>query len=113
MDPITTGIIASATYDILKNGLKLRAQILKEHLGQWLKEDIVAEAVAEELRKIDINDEMSETAISRRLERSPGIIRLIDDINVQSEAFAPSAINNVQQTHSGSGDNVAGNKIVK
>ncbi|RZO10660.1 hypothetical protein EKG40_03575 [Pseudomonas moorei] len=113
MDFITTGIIASSVYDVLKHGLKLSAGMLKERLSQWIKEDVVAEAVAEELTKLGISDEMSEVAITRRLEQSAAITGLIRDINAKVAVVAHSTITNVTQTHSGSGDNVAGNKIVK
>lgn len=113
MDFITTGIIASSVYDVLKHGLKLSAGMLKERLSEWIKEDVVAEAVAEELAKLGINDEMSEVAISRRLDQSPAITGLIRDINAKTAVVAHSTITNVTQTHSGSGDNVAGNKIGK
>lgn len=113
MDFITTGIIASSVYDALKHGLKLSAGMLKERLSEWIKDDFLAEAVAEELAKLGINDEMSEVAISRRLEQSPAITGLIRDINAKTAVVAQSTITNVTQTHSGSGDNVAGNKIVK
>ncbi|CAH0268297.1 GapS6a family protein [Pseudomonas carnis] len=113
MDFITTGIIASSVYDVLKHGLKLSAGMLKERLGQWIKEDIVAEAVVEELTKLGINDEMSEVAIARRLEQSPAMTGLVRDINAKVAIVATSTITTVTQTHSGSGDNVAGNKIVK
>ncbi len=112
MDFITTGVIASTVYDVLRHGLKLSADILKERLGQWIKEDVVAEAVATELKKLGINDELSEVAINRRLEQSPGISTLIRDINANAVVVVPSTITTVTQTHNGSGDNVAGNKIV-
>lgn len=113
MDFITTAIIANSAYDILKNGLKMSAEMLKERLGQWLKEDVVAEAVAAELIKLGVNDEMSEMVIARRIEQSPVITSLIRNINANAAVFAPSTITSVTQTHSGSGDNVAGNKIVQ
>jgi hypothetical protein len=113
MDFITTGIIASTVYDLLKHGLKLSADVLKGRLGQWIKEDLVAEAIATELTKLGINDELSEVAINRRLEQSPSISTLIRDINANAGVVAPSTISSVTQTHSGSGDNVAGNKIVQ
>ncbi|MGS0738098.1 GapS6a family protein [Pseudomonas sp. GG8] len=113
MDFITAGIIASSAYDIFKAGVKISAQGLKERLGQWLKDEIVADAVASELTRLGISDEMSEVAITRRLEQSPEITRLIRDINAQAVLVAPSTITNVTQTHTGGGDNVAGNKIIQ
>ena len=113
MDFITTGIIACSAYDVFKSGLKLSAGMLKERLAQWIKEDFVAEALAQELTKLGISDEMSEVAITRRLSQSPAIAGLISEINSKVAIVATSTITSVTQTHSGSGDNVAGNKIAK
>jgi hypothetical protein len=113
MDFITTGVIASTVYDLLKNGLKLSAGVLKDRLGQWIKEDVVAEAVARELSNLGLHDGLSEKAISNQLDRSQPICTLIRDINAEAALVAPATITTVNQTHSGSGDNVGGNKIVK
>jgi hypothetical protein len=112
MDFITTGVITSTVYDVLKHGLKLSAGVLKDRLGQWLKEDVIAEAVASELSKLDLHDGLSEKAISQQIDQSQAISTLIRDINAQAALIAPSTITTVNQTHSGSGDNVGGNKIV-
>lgn len=112
MDFITTGVIASTVYDILKHGLKLSAIELKERLGQWIKEDLVAEAVAAELSKLNLHDGLSEKAISQQIDQSHTVSTLIRDINAKAALVVPSTIDTVNQTHSGSGDNVGGNKIV-
>lgn len=112
MDFITTGVISSTVYDVLKHGLTLSASVLKDRLGQWLKEDIVAEAVASELTKLDLHDGLSEKAIVQQLDQSQAISTLINSINAKAALVAPSTITTVNQTHSGSGDNVGGNKIV-
>ncbi|MGN2430680.1 GapS6a family protein [Pseudomonas syringae] len=111
MDFITTGIIANSAYDVFKNGLTLTAQSIKERLGKWIKDDVLAEAIAAELAKLEVNDEMSEVAIIRRLDASQAFQGLVRDINAQAALVAPSQVNTVNQNHSGSGDNVAGNKI--
>lgn len=113
MDFITTGVIASAAYDALKHGLSLTTDMVKERLAQWIRDDVVAEALAAELNKLGINDELNERAINRRLDQSPEISRLLASINEKVAVNAPSTATNVTQTHSGSGDNVAGNKIVR
>lgn len=113
MDFITTAIIGNAAYEILKTGFVLSAGKLKERLGQWIKDEVVAESVAAELIRLGVNDEMSEIAIARRIEQSPVITSLIHDINANASVVASSSITTVTQTHSGSGDNVAGNKIVQ
>lgn len=111
MDFITTGVIASTVYDLLKNGLSLSAIALRERLGQWIKNEIVADAVADELSKLNLHDGLSEKAISQRLDDSHKFTALIHDINAAAATVAQSTITTVNQTHSGSGDNIAGNKI--
>lgn len=113
MDFITTGVIASTIYDVLKRGAQLSGDILKSRLGSWIKDEVVADALATELAKLNINDELSELAINRRLENSSQLLTLLQEINAQAAIAAPSTINTVTQTHSGSGDNVAGNKITQ
>lgn len=112
MDFITTGIIASTVYDLLKNGLQLSASSLKDRLEKWIKDDIVAEAVSEELSKLDLHDGLSEKFICQQLDQSQKISTLIRNMNAEISLIAPSTITTVNQTHSGSGDNVGGNKIV-
>lgn len=112
MDAVTTGVIASIVYDVLKRGLTLSAGILKSRLAQWIKEDMVAEAVAGELSKLDLHDGLSEKAITQQLDQSQVISTLIRQINSATSLVASSTITNISQTHSGSGDNVGGNKVV-
>lgn len=113
MDFITTGVIASTIYDVLKRGAQLSGDILKSRLGSWIKDEVVADALATELAKLNINDELSELAINRRLENSSQLLTLLQEINAKAAIAAPSTINTVTQTHNGSGDNVAGNKITQ
>ena len=54
MDFITTGVIASAVYDVLKRGAQLSGDILKNRLGSWIKDKVVADALATELAKLNI-----------------------------------------------------------
>lgn len=112
MDFITTGIIASAAYDILKCGAKLSAEVLKYRLGTWIKDEVLANTLATELRNLDINEDLSESAINRRLENDSQLSELIKEINEKSGLISSTTITNVTQNHSGSGDNVAGNKIM-
>lgn len=113
MDFITTGVIASAAYEILKHGAKLSASTIKKGLEKWIKDDVIAEALAEELTKLGIDGDLSEAAISRRLDASDTVQALLRSTNGATTIDARSAVGNVSQSHSGSGDNVAGNKITK
>lgn len=111
MDFITTGVIASAVYDMLKQGIQLTAGALKERFGKWIKEDVLSETLASELEQLNINEDLSELAINRKLESSLLLPSLLQRINATAESITTSTITSVTQTHSGSGDNVAGNKI--
>ncbi len=41
MEPLTTGILASALYEVLKHGVTISATALKEQLGGWLQNVLV------------------------------------------------------------------------
>ncbi|MCP8631724.1 hypothetical protein PUR31_05470 [Pseudomonas mosselii] len=110
MDVITTGILANAAYETLKAGVKISGQELKKRLTRWLIEDHHAEDLSSELNKLEINDGMSEKAITASLNQSQQIIDLLGQIK-SPRATAHSTINTVTQHHSGNGDNIAGNKI--
>lgn len=111
MDFITSAIISSAAYDIVKHGFLITADKVKERLGRWITQDVVAVQVAEQLLKLEITDEHSPIAIERRIDKSPELAQLMQQINAHISTVAPSSITTVNQTHSGSGDNIAGHKI--
>lgn len=111
MDVITSAIISNAAYDIVKHGFLITTEKVKERLGRWITEDVVAARVAEELGKLEITDEQSPVAIERRIDKSPGLGQLMQQINAHVATVAPSTITTVNQNHSGSGDNIAGHKI--
>ncbi|MCE1058443.1 hypothetical protein LU646_11195 [Pseudomonas alloputida] len=111
MDFITSTIISSAVYDLVKHGVLITASSVKERLGRWISHDVVAEQVAEQISKLGITDELSPIGIERRIDSSAELGRLIQQINASVATVAPSTITTVNQTHSGSGDNVAGHKI--
>ncbi|MGE8454130.1 MAG: hypothetical protein ACN6OP_26685 [Pseudomonadales bacterium] len=109
---ITTGVIASAAYDVFKQGLRLSAQSLKDRLGRWIKDEVIGEALAKEMNALGVNDQLSETALTRLLDSSSAVGALVKSINAQIAVVAPSAVSGLSQVHSGIGDNVGGNKIV-
>ncbi|MCS5516963.1 hypothetical protein NWF32_24735 [Pseudomonas qingdaonensis] len=111
MDFITSAIISGVAYDIVKDGFLITADAVKEKLGRWIIQDAVAAEVAAQLSGLGITDELSLIAIERRIDAKPELGRLIERINSNLSIVAPSSVTTVCQTHSGSGDNVAGNKI--
>lgn len=112
MEPLTTGILASALYDVLKHGFTISAAALKERLVGWLQNDTDAVNVEQAIKELNVHDELSEKAIRQLLEQSAVLGNLIQEINAKNVQNAPSVITTVNQAHSGSGDNVAGNKLV-
>lgn len=111
MDFITSAILSSAAYDIVKAGFVITADRIKEKLGRWIIQDTVAAQVSAQLNQMGITDELSPIGIERRIDSSLAFNKLIEQINAHVATLAPSTINTVNQHHSGSGDNVAGNKI--
>lgn len=112
MDPITTSIIASAVYELLKHGTLVTAASLKSRLANWLQNDADAVSLEKAINELELNDEMSEKAINKQLEQSAALGNLIQQINAKAVQNSTSNITTVNQTHSGSGDNVAGSKFV-
>lgn len=113
MDFITTAIIANSAYDIFKAGLKLSTDQIKKSLGKWLTDDVIAERLAAELNNLNLNDDLSELAIAKRIDKSSAITKIIGEINANAATVSTSSITKVTQHHNGTGDNVAGNKIVQ
>ncbi|PEI10171.1 hypothetical protein CRM86_20665 [Pseudomonas putida] len=104
-------MLTNAAYEIVSHGFKITADAIKSRLGQWITQDAVASEVAEQLSKLGITDELSHVGIQRRIEAQPELLRLIQGINASTAIVAPSSITTLNQSHTGSGDNV-GYKII-
>ncbi len=102
MEFITGAILSGIVYDMLKCGVSLTANNIKVKLQRWIVEDYVAVAIEEELHKLQLSDEISESAIEKKIAASDELTALIEKIKPNTTII---------QTHSGTGDNVAGNKI--
>ena len=105
MEAITTAILARGIYDLLQAGLSFSKSTIKEKLKSFILDDEAVETLSDKIKSIPLNDEMSPKAIERRFDESPEIKALLNAIPAQS-------VVNINQQHSGSGDNVGGSKIV-
>ena len=105
MDFITGAVLSGVLYDMLKDQVSLTAGNIKGNLQGWLIEDGVAKGVETELAKLRLSDEMSESAIAQKLVGSMELAALLKEIQ-------PTTNTTITQTHTGTGDNVAGNKII-
>ena len=103
MDFITATLFSGLIYDMLKRQVKLTASNIKERLQDWVIDDSIAISIEKELVKLRFSDELSESAIEKKIETSNELTALIATIK-------PNINKTIVQTHSGTGENIAGNK---
>ncbi|MDQ5766979.1 GapS6a family protein [Thiothrix subterranea] len=107
MDFLSAAVLSGITYDILKNGLALNVEHIKERLKEWVGGEVIAPQISIELNKLDLNEDMSETAIEKRINQSEALLVLLSSIKKEGNN------NTITQYHTGSGDNVGRDKIIK
>lgn len=105
MEAITTAILARGIYDLLQAGISFSKNAIKEKLKNLILDDDIVNSLSSKIESMSLDDEMSHKAIERRLNESPEVCELLKSIPAQS-------VVNINQQHSGSGDNVGGNKII-
>ena len=105
VEVLTGAALSGVLYDMMKHSVSISAQNLKEKLKNWVVGDEIAEALVRELQSLEINDDMSEKAITNKVIES-------SDINSLLEKVTASTTTIINQTHSGEGDNIAGDKII-
>jgi hypothetical protein len=105
MEFLTTTILSGVVYDLLKHGLTITAQNLKDKMRDWIIDNEKSEQLETHITHLGINDEMSESAIEKRFSNSAELINLLNEIK-------PANSVNISQVHYGVGDNVGGDKIV-
>lgn len=106
MDFLTAAVLSGVAYDYIKKGAALTGAKIKSELKEWLIGDDIAINVSEELKKLQLTDDLSERAIERKISQSPELMKIIAKIQQANE------INTVTQTHLGQGDNIGRDKIV-
>jgi hypothetical protein len=106
MDFLTSTILSGVAYDMIKCGVLLTADNLKYQLRGWIIDDASLPVLAGELNKLNLTDEMSESAIERKIITSSELISLLENIKPVAES------NTIIQSHSGSGDNIGRDKII-
>ncbi|MGZ8152658.1 MAG: GapS6a family protein [Methylovulum sp.] len=106
MDFLTSTILSGIAYDVIKCGVLMTTDNLKDRLRDWIIDDYALSVLAGELNKLSLTDEMSESAIERKILSSTELISLLENIKPISEG------NTIIQSHSGSGDNVGRDKVI-
>lgn len=101
MEFLTITILSGAIYDLFKCGLSITKNTLASRLKNWLIDDATLEKLTDELQELNLNDEMSEKALENKINSSNELKNLLGNISAHNI-----------QIHSGSGDNIIGNKII-
>ena len=89
---------------MFKHSVSLTGNNIKAKLQGWALDEKLAEKIAMEVNQLELSNEMSETAINNCLMTSGELITLLSEIKPSNTTIV--------QTHSGTGDNIAGNKII-
>lgn len=96
---IVPSVLSSCCYDLLKSTGKITLTALKNKFPKLAKNEELAEELADKLKELKGDPE----SIKDKIEKSKEIHDLLEKIN---------SINYINQTHSGNGDNIAGDKII-
>lgn len=107
MNFLTSTLFSGMLYDGFKNGIAITSDFLKEKLQGWLVDDVLLETLAEKVNALELRD-YGEHVIERKLNESAELQKILELIKPEQN----TNIGSVTQSHSGSGDNVVGNKTV-
>lgn len=104
---LTSTLLSGILYDGFKTGVTITTGFLKEKLQGWLVDDDLLEKLSFKVKTLKLQD-YSEHVIERKLNESLEIQEILKLIQPEQN----TNIGSVTQNHSGSGDNVIGNKTV-
>ncbi len=107
MDFLTNTLLSGILYDGFKKGVAITTDFLKEKLQGWLVDDILLEKLSYKVNALKLQD-YAEHVIDRKLNESSEIQEILKLIRPEQN----TNISSVTQSHSGSGDNVVGNKTI-
>jgi|TARA_R110002012_G_C11671702_1_gene613146 hypothetical protein len=107
MDFLTSSLLSGILYDGFKNRVAITAAFLKEKLQGWMVDDHLLELLTDKVNALEL-EEYGEHVIERKLKESDEVQKILRSIHYEQKMD----IENVSQTHSGSGDNIVGNKTV-
>ena len=103
MDFLTASICSGIAYDMVCSGIKFTTATIKEQFKDWILDEAVATVIADELTKLELNEDNSPKFIEKQLNKSKELLAIF-------EKTQPTQILN--QTSYGSGDNVGRDKII-
>ena len=104
MEFLSSLVLSGYLYDMLKHGVSVTSDTIKTKLKNWAIDEVVAPALSEEISKLNLTDELSESAIEKRISQAPNLVEIINSIK------KAQTITNIIQSHSGTGDNIGRDK---
>jgi len=105
MEYLASVVLSGFLYDMLKHGVSVTSDTVKTKLKDWAIDEVVAPALSEEISKLNLTDELSESAIEKRISQAPNLVELINSIKKHQ------TVTNIVQSHGGNGDNIGRDKI--
>lgn len=103
---LTSTIFSGIVYDIIKKSSILTLDKLKAMAKGWHIDDKTGQKLVDEINQIENLDELNEKGLISRIEKNQDIMDLLSSIKIDQSTRL------VTQNHSGSGDNIAGDKHV-
>jgi len=107
MEFLSSVVLSGFLYDMLKHGISVTANTIKTKLKDWAINEVVATALADEISKLNLTDELSESAIENRINQASSLVGLMGTIKKAEN------VTTIIQNHSGTGDNIGRDKITK
>ncbi|WP_210446995.1 GapS6a family protein [Vibrio crassostreae] len=104
MEFLSSVVLSGVLYDMLKHGVSLSSGAIKTKLKDWAIDEVVAPVLSDEISKLNLTDELSESAIEKRINQAPQLVKIISSIK--------NAQTIITQNHSGTGDNIGRDKII-
>ncbi len=106
MEFLSSVVLSGFLYDMLKHGVTVTSDTIKTKLKGWAVDEVIAPALSEEISKLNLTDELSESAIEKRISQAYNLVEIINSIK------KAQTITNIVQNHSGTGDNIGRDKNI-
>lgn len=106
MEFMTAAIFSGIIYDMVKKSILVSAESLKNQFTGWIVDEITAQKIAIEVNKVQDLEFLGEKGLERDFNQNEFLISLLKQIKSDQNKTT------INQTHSGSGDNVGRDKII-
>lgn len=107
MEFLSSTLLSGMLYDGFRKGVDITNNFLREKLQGWLIDDELLTKLTKQVNALDLQN-YGERIIEKKLTESPELQEILTHIRPDQN----TNIGSVSQSHSGSGDNVVGNKTV-